>query len=679
MRKHLLVNENEEYLERLGLTKQDTKIYIAILDSGLVSVGEIQHLTEMALSKVLESIRDLVNIGLVKKATGKMPRYYASLPFLRETVSIERETMYTLESMLKSLSLSKEKIEESRKNISMDEFPKITQSLLDTYYNVLLSPTVKEFEEIRDRINKNKQEYTEIIQQKKEVISRGIKQVIDPLESYSKLQSQKFEMKLLVEGNSLMQYLTERKAVRMKILKSTQNKITESIDLLSKTVNLEKENFNKKVNQLLEIFAEIEISHQNMDENTSKVQNITNEIFQVRDEIQTELLAVRDNLVKSANTDILDENTGELKEKGVGEDEINENFAKLANILSRIDFDTQPLIDVFENSKKSSLEIQKKIQNISEEIGEEEKSSEKEFVDSVNDVTSSLSNTLNELNENDETSLNALKEQLNGDINNLTSSIKNEGEDITDKISKFSVNLVSIISDLFGSWLDTLNELNSQPSDVIESLLDRWVDEIKSEVDKFSEVSESVLSKILEPIEKVEDEIFNTISDRIRFVKVIIDNRDKDLQNIMDQSRTFDYTKLSDTWVVVGLPSIYASLTDLLLRAKNKVTVVTPRIDLELVEITRKMKRTIRVTFVADIDKEKDARIIKKVDEEGRIALRAYVEKDLYACIRDSEEIIFGYERPDEEMVGIRTSTPSIVSLIEDRLNETVIRNSKAI
>jgi hypothetical protein len=144
-------------------------------------------------------------------------------------------------------------------------------------------------------------------------------------------------------------------------------------------------------------------------------------------------------------------------------------------------------------------------------------------------------------------------------------------------------------------------------------------------------------------------------------------------------AKSFDYTKSSDTWVVVGLPSIYASITDMILRSRSKITIVIPNIDLELFEIIRKIRSTIRVTIVTDIDPQKDARLISKVSESGRIELRAYDKKDLYACIRDAEEIILGYKREDEEMIGIRASTPSIVELLKDRLNETVIRYSKTI
>ena len=182
-RKHLLPPENEDYLERLGFTNNDKKVYVSILDSGLVSVGEIQQLTELQLDKVLESIRDLVDIGLVKKAQGKMPRYYASLPFFRETISVEREAIFSLEAMLKSLSQSKEELQKDRTSISTVKFPEIIQRILEGYYDTILSPTVKKLEEINDNYTESKVTTVKTLQNEKEIINSAFNHIIKPVKT----------------------------------------------------------------------------------------------------------------------------------------------------------------------------------------------------------------------------------------------------------------------------------------------------------------------------------------------------------------------------------------------------------------------------------------------------------------------------------------------------------------
>ena len=230
---------------------------------------------------------------------------------------------------------------------------------------------------------------------------------------------------------------------------------------------------------------------------------------------------------------------------------------------------------------------------------------------------------------------------------------------------------------MFEKWEEKMVELFNLPTENVSQFLEVWVDKTKPLIDKFSSNAELSLRDAAQPLTKFSDEIFKVLQDRIKFIKEIAETRSSDLQAILHNSRNFDYTKTADTWVVVGLPSIYASLSDLLMRTRVKITVVTPKLDSAIVDQAKQLRNTIRVTFAADIDEKSDRRILKKLEGEGRVTLRNYQKRDLYACIRDSEEIVFGYIQEDQEAVGIRSSTPSIVELLEDRLNETVIRNSK--
>ncbi|MHA2249835.1 MAG: helix-turn-helix domain-containing protein [Candidatus Kariarchaeaceae archaeon] len=674
-RKHLLPPENEDYLERLGFTNNDKKVYVAILDSGLVSVGEIQQLTELELGKVLESIRDLVDIGLVKKAQGKMPRYYASLPFFRETVSVEREALITLEEMLKSLNQTKENIEKERTNITTVKFPQIRQTLLDGYYDTILSPTVKQLEEIRDNYKEKKVNTRKTLQDEKEIIKSAFTHIIKPVKAFNDLQSQKFEITLTDEGNSLEQYLTQRKAQRIKTLKSTHEylgaylgELREITSNFIDVVKLEFENITK-INSLI-----IEI-HQNLTDIITKVKAVFTDLKETKDELHAEFITVREKLIASAMKD-----TSKKGPKGVSVDEINEGFTVLGELLKKTEVNQEPIINSLDTSLGNTSNVRGMVTEAVDTIKMKIDFINSAYVEKIQNVTDKMSDTLNSINTQDDEGLDQVKAQLVNDIDKISDSIKQSGKEVGTKIEEFNSTMENNLNSIFGKWEESTIVLYEEPQSIIAEFLENWVDEIKPVVEKFNQSSEGMVSEILKPVKDLEETTFASLIERISFVKAIIESRDTDLQNLLEFSKTFDYTKSSDTWVVVGLPSIYASLTDLLMRTRVKVTVVSPKIDLELVEIAKKMKPTIRITFVADIDKEKDARVIKKIEEEeGRITLRAYKEKDLYACMRDSEEIIFGYETSGEEMIGIRTSTPSMVELLEDRLNETVIRNSKSV
>jgi sugar-specific transcriptional regulator TrmB len=678
-RKHLLPVENEEYLYRLGLTEQDKKVYVGILDSGLTSVGEAQQLTELPLERVLESIRDLVNVGLIKKAQGKMPRYYASLPFFRETMSVEKEALYTLEEILKTLTASKDEITKDKTRISTKEYPAVIKELLDSYYKVLLSPTIKEFEQIKAQVEDKRSDQIDKIQSGSKQTQDETVNLIKPLKAFSDLQSQKYDIKLVDVGNALEQYLTQRKANRLKILKSIHSSLGTNIKQLNELLSNFKSDIENEFDKVKLINTSLDGVVEKVSSSATEAEKFINNITSVRDELQTEVLVVRDKLVRSAEEEITDPKSGETKQRGINAEEVRENFDKLAHILNRVEIDEGHFNENLKEANELNSSAKVKLQELYDNINEQKSKLILNANKVIQQNTSEMTNTFNELSDQDDEGLKELKQHLTTGIDNLTTALSEEGKEISGKINEYQTQLAEKLSKLFQEWQDNIVGFFDRPMVVVEPFLEKWVKKMEVEVDSFAKSSEQLFDKIIDPINTLEEKIYATLIEKIGFVKAVIETRNNDLQTIMDFSRNFDYTKSSDTWVVAGLPSIYAGITDLLMRTRVSVTVVTPRIDLEMVEIAKTMKPRIRITFVADIDPDADARLIKKIQDEGRITLRSYKERDLYACMMDSEEIIFGYEQEDQELIGIRTSTPSMVGLLEDRLNETVIRNSKII
>ncbi|MHA2277918.1 MAG: helix-turn-helix domain-containing protein, partial [Candidatus Kariarchaeaceae archaeon] len=225
-RRHLLPPGNEEYLDRLGFTDQDKRVYISILDSGLVSVGEVVQLTDLSLSEVLESVRDLVDLGLVKKAQGRMPRYYATLPFFQETVTVERDTMYALDSMITSLNMTKKEILVDKNKISTDKFPQFMEKVLDSIVEDLLTPLISDIQQLIAKIDSDKGEFPTSIQKEHNTIRTETSDVITPLKSFAELQSQKFDISIIKEGDALDQYLIDRKNQRVNTLKTAHEAIS---------------------------------------------------------------------------------------------------------------------------------------------------------------------------------------------------------------------------------------------------------------------------------------------------------------------------------------------------------------------------------------------------------------------------------------------------------------------
>lgn len=668
-RRHLLPPGNEEYLERLGFTDQDKRVYISILDSGLVSVGEVVQQTDLALNHVLESVRDLVDLGLVKKALGRMPRYYATLPFFQETVTVERDTMYALDSMITSLNMTKKEIVNDKNKIATEKFPEFMDKVLDSIVEDLLTPLIADIQQLVTKIEDDKGNFPIAVQKEHETIKKDTQEVIAPLKSFAELQSQKFDISIIKEGDALDQYIIDRKNQRVNILKTAHEAIGTLLKSIDDVVKRYANNFQSVKEKSDNFITQLE-------ETTSKVSGVIDiseqsidEIIKSRDEILGEIVVVRQRLVNQISSG-----------SEITTDTLQKEFNNLTEIIKKVNLDKDKINSPLVEIKGLMNDMNSQLAESGTNITENSLAVTSEFQSGIQEITDSIGESLNTINTQDEESINSFKEQLNTSISQIGDRVRNEGNEIKEKVDKYVDTLNGRLTEIFSDWEKRLISYFNYPKENVAPFLDTWADKLEPHVEDFKKSLTGFLDgTLLEPITKLEQDSFNSLTTRIQYIKAIMEGRSNDLQTIMNFSQTFDYTKSSDTWVVVGIPSIFATLTDLLLRTKTRVTVVTPRLSSQLLDYASKLKPTIRITFVADVDIDGDARLINRIMDDGRMTLRKYPDRDLYACIRDSEEIIFGYEKEGEEIIGIRSSSPSMLGLFEDRLNETVIRNSKPI
>ncbi len=672
-RKHLLPIEHDEYLERIGLTDIDKKVYIATLDSGLVSVGEIQQLTKINdLSFIVESIRDLIDIGLIKKAQGRMPRYYAILPFMRETITIEKEFSLALDAMITSINQSKSKISDRREELVSIEFPNFIQELLDAYYHDILAPTLKEYEKLNEDLNENSFNQIREIQNYNVAIKEEIALMIKPIVQYAKSMSESFDNIINKSDLALNDYLSNIKKNNETIL---QNVFTSIKDHMAKLGSSTKE-FGKNVIDSIAEINSLETKFGKIQTDLNRINpglnQLNTSVRDIQNELKSELISAREKLFTTGK-EINDTDKLEFSKN-----EINEIFNSLISKVDKLDFNSEETIAIVDIGIKTVSDAQTSLNEAYQKLLIDNTSRASKFNNIMNELGKDISDTLTKINSIDTEALNKLEVSIKEEIVGVANKIKNEGDRINLLVKEHFEGILDNFDMISNNWEKNMANHFDKPSKIILPVINDWVDNITPVIDNFKKQTDGMFARIVAPLIEFENQSIGTLIERTRFVKVMVEGRSADLSSIIEFAKSFDYTKSSDTWVVVGLPSTYASLTDMILRTRVKVTIVIPNIDLELVEIIRKIRSTIRITFVTDIDPQTDARFISKMKETGRVVLRSYDKKDLYACIRDSEEIILGY-KSDEEMVAIRSSTPSIVQLLEDRLNETVIRNSKNI
>lgn len=667
-RRHLLPPENEDYLERLGLNEDDRSVYMATLDAGLVSVGEIVQLTEFELSQVLESVRDLVDIGLIKKAQGRMPRYYAILPFFRETLSVEKEALFSLNSMIQSLKQSKETISSQKDIIVTRDIPDAMQKYLDDIYKKLIGPIINDLEIIKTEVENLSPDFLKSIENENEALLEELALILGPLKEYGELLNQKFDITVIKEGSAIDEYIIARKSERMKLLKLAHEAIGRELENIKNTNKVFRNDIKNEVSTFEPLLSM-------MDESNTSVQ----ESFGVLESAFADL-----NIEKEGTLDDISElkKVVEAATLTPGIDkaaltDIENRIDAIAARVSILSLDSKDLIKRTTNSYYSLEDVKKKTEEATANFLKKASIVEAETISTVDTLAKNLGDALNSINTSDQESLIKFQRGLNKNIDQFGQDLKSEGKNVIELIDEHTHSIDQSVNNLIEHWKNRMLTLFNLPIDAAGPFLEKWIDRIKPAVDEFNENSSRIAADLFKPIEKLEQESFGTLIKRVQFVKAIVEARTNDLQNIWDIMKSFDYTKSSDTWVVIGIPALHASLSDMVLRTKSTVTIVSPRLNTQLLENVAKIRSTIRITIVADMDKTTDKRLLRKVREIGRIQLRKYPARDLYACIRDSEEIIFGYEKENEEIIGIRSSTPSIIQLLQDRLNETVIRNSK--
>ncbi|MDH5401937.1 MAG: hypothetical protein OEY49_05545 [Candidatus Heimdallarchaeota archaeon] len=669
-RKRILPAENLDHFERLGLTEEEKQLYVATLESGLVSVGELQQITEIRdLALILESIRDLTDFGLIRKAEGKMPRYFATLPFIRQALSVEREFRLGLETISSSLKGLKESSTSNKSTLLNNKFPQLLDKLLEEYYTLIIKPFLDELGKYKSKIEDGLGDYVGEIETQIKSMNEGIESIIAPFKNFTELSSQKFNHTLLEKGDALENYTIERRANRMKILKNIHGVLAGKLEEFGNLSSEVDTGYNNLIDSIEKAIG-----------NTGKDVSQLNSAIGYVTESATNLHDVKSQVKSDISTLLNQLNT--THEDGSTVIDAPSIIAKLEEINTKIEslsFEEKSVSMVLDSIKDKEEKLGQQLGHTIALVNENTLNLSQKLNIELKSITESISSTLSEINKNDDEGLNQTKEQFISVIDDIRQSLLKEAKSVLDNINEQVKIMTNSRLDIYTQWSANLIDSYNEPNDLISPLLDIWVDIIQPSIDKFKEDADVILNNLLELNNEFEEKSAGELTRNVGLIRAIADTRANDLQEIISTAKEFNYSKNADTWVVVGLPTIFATLTDQLLRAKNKVVVVTPKLDLELIALSKKLRSTTRVTFVADVDTERDSKILKRVEDNINIVFRHFADGDLYACIRDSEELVFGYVREGEEIIGIRAITPSVVELIEDRLNETIIRGSKQV
>ncbi|MBD3405414.1 MAG: hypothetical protein GF411_04650 [Candidatus Lokiarchaeota archaeon] len=125
-----------------------------------------------------------------------------------------------------------------------------------------------------------------------------------------------------------------------------------------------------------------------------------------------------------------------------------------------------------------------------------------------------------------------------------------------------------------------------------------------------------------------------------------------------------DFPGARKTWNISTRAAVLSHIKDMINRAKSKVTLILPYVAEVPSELLVELKSTIGMELVVTEGPELAERCSPLVGR-GNIRVRTRKERDVYACVRDGEEVLLApLTTRDEDVIGVATEDDGFVKFI---------------
>ncbi len=136
------------------------------------------------------------------------------------------------------------------------------------------------------------------------------------------------------------------------------------------------------------------------------------------------------------------------------------------------------------------------------------------------------------------------------------------------------------------------------------------------------------------------------------------------LSSVWAQVSETDFPGAKKTWTVVTRKAVAVQVIDMIGRAKSKVTLIVPNPDDIPTDVLKEVKSTIGVEVVVTEGSglsQKAGPLIGK----GNIRVRSRTERDVFACVRDAEEVLIAPAATDDvDVIGIVSEDDGFIKFI---------------
>jgi len=241
----------------------------------------------------------------------------------------------------------------------------------------------------------------------------------------------------------------------------------------------------------------------------------------------------------------------------------------------------------------------------------------------------------------------ARNENLKSTVESLTTDLKQKG--------------VEILRANIDDATTGLDEISSNiQSDIAESFND-----LRSQVDTYAETLASSKTKLEEsPMLGLTDETLEKAFASSSGDQVDTKEIAEGLSSAWKRVQATDFPGAKKTWTVVTREAVNAHIKDMLERAKSKATLIVPEASDVPTEVLKGLKTTTGVELVVT-ESGLLGSAVKPLVGKGNIRVRSRSEKDVFACVRDSEEVLMApAAAQDVDVIGVVSEDDGFVKFV---------------
>jgi len=635
---------SSDYLRAKGLSESEILVYSTVLGLGSATIGEINLAIKMVLPEIYIQIKQLEEIGYIKQIPGKVPRYVAMEPFLKDYAQLSSEV---------KLGLIKIK---DNFQVQVDEFNAKVENIVPGLADFCEREKIKRIEESTKRIDRLENSLNQMIENNFAQLNHlaaalgtwpteSIEQTIPAFEEDLAQSKDAFVSAISKYADSLV---IDSREIRDRLEKATiHHKI-----LVAERLEKLKADISENVTVLKD-----SIVTKNYTTSTSYSTNLDEKDISARENAAQVISDLIRNVVVLARTkegDISPE-TAQMINNSLGP--LFRNFDSLQSEVKTT------LVELLEDNSEEASKLVRQVNVLVESTIPEVLEIVTDHLEESRDesarfIDQKITDPFKEL------------EKMKGDIsqdigvfkNNIQKQAARQDEiakaSIMDRITKAEerIDLGKI------EIKDTLSLSRIDVEDTIQALIKNIINENSERIIWTTEIMKEAGTNL-------ENTLGNTI--------FLLDDSGKTFDGIVNMSEKVMPLAELEIEIVYGNESIERLMKDMLLRAKEELILITPTINTEYLYEIEKQPQVANYQIVANITEE-NVSLLSSLIKRGNVITMNYKGMDYWVAIRDNEEILFAPKIHQEKNLGFYTTNPQLYEIFYDLVKQKIFSKMKA-